>query len=111
MDEELMRNIHMELLHEIRERENGIWKFWTIIISALGILVSGKYFENKYLPEEYHPWLFLFGAAFALTFLSWGVGMILTYGHHYRMFQKLLFTIEKKRMPDWRNYTTYVGSL
>lgn len=94
MDEELMRSIHMELLHEIRERERGIWKFWTIIISALGALVSGKYL-GKYSPE-YEPWLFVLGAVFALILLSWGVGIVLTYGYHYRTFQRVLFNIEKK---------------
>jgi len=91
MRHELMINIHKELLQQIRERENHIWKFWGILISALGSVLSGKYLEY----ESGYTWLFFVGAGFALIILYWGMGVVINYGYHHRMFQKVLFNIEK----------------
>jgi hypothetical protein len=101
MDEELMRDIHKELLQEIRERESDIWKFWTIFISAFGgwTAAAWKYFDNSGKCNDSSEYLliFLVVSAFALILLSWGLCLVLYYGYHYRMFQKVLYDIEKEQ--------------
>lgn len=83
---------HNELLQEIRKRESSIWKFWTILISALGTWSLALAGSSKY-PKN--PWLLPGASAFVLILLFWGVGVVLTYGYHYRSFQVVLCNIEK----------------
>jgi membrane protein implicated in regulation of membrane protease activity len=97
----LMLDIHKELLQEIRERERDILKFWAIFISAFGswILAAGKFLDNfgKCNEPSGYLWIFLVVSVFALILLAWGLCLVLYYGYHYRMFQKVLYAIEEKQ--------------
>jgi hypothetical protein len=113
MDGNLMGDIHKDLLQEIRERERGIWQIWTILISALSIwaLAFGKYLSKysitkalalgvelgEHSTTSEYIWLFVGVSLFVLILLSWGVGIVYTFGYHYRMFQTTLYKIENEQ--------------